>query len=165
MLVIQVIACMTLSIALALALRDYILLESTRFTGTTLTLAASEQVTRDAGTMQSLAQGIFAPVAEVQIFARRRPEEPADSAALGMSERVMRFWPSHAVAVRRAILLAQSGRSAEANVLIVAVDRAFPLQCNATRLALERARAVNPHAVDELRAALSNAAGASPTCS
>ena len=113
--------------------------------------------------MKSLVRGLFAPVVEAQIFSRRSPEKPTDDATLEMSERLMRFWPSHAVALRRAIVLAQSDRPADAVALVVALDRAFPLRCVETRSVLARARTLNPKALDDMMAAIgASTCGRSP---
>ncbi len=157
------VTCIALSVGLMSALRDYVLLESTHITGTTLTLAAPAQVEVDTQTMKSLARGLFAAVAEAQIFSRRSPETPTDDTMLQMGGRLMRFWPSHAVALRHAIDLAQSDRSADAITLVVALDRAFPLRCAETRSVLARARALNPKTLDEMMAAIgASTCGRSP---
>ena len=148
------IACLALSMGIAFALRDFVRLESTLVTGTSITLATHEQAKRDAQIMAGLSHGLLATVAEAQVFARRRPEEAANEAILDMSARVMSYWPSHAVTVRRAIVLAKMGQSAAANELIIRLDRAFPSRCRATLAALDRAREVSPEAIDQMLAAL-----------
>lgn len=157
------VTCIALSVGLVFAMRDHVLLESTHITGTTLTLAAPAQVEQDTQTMNALARGLFAPIVEAQIFSRRSPEKPTDDTMLQMSERLMRFWPSHAVALRRAIVLAQSDRPADAVALVVALDRAFPLRCVETRSVLAGARALNPKTLDDMMAAIgASTCGRSP---
>jgi len=142
--------CVALATGLALSLRDYVLLNVTQVTGTSTTLASRGDAQRDAKTIGALAQGIFAPVAETRIVLGYPLEQPADPEIIAMSARVMRYWPSSAVAVRRALLLAQAGKPEEAGKLIDRAVRAFPTRCSAMRATLERARLANPAAIEQL---------------
>src|SRR5258706_240148 len=59
--------CASLSLALGIALRDYMRLDVTRITGTSVTLTAAAQARRDAETMRELTHGLMAPVPELWI--------------------------------------------------------------------------------------------------
>lgn len=149
-----VVMCLALATGLALSLRDYVLLNISQVTGTSTSLATPDDVKRDSQTIGALAGGIFAPVAETRILLGHAVEQPADAEIIAMSARVMRYWPSSAVAVRRALLLAQAGRADEAGKLIDQAVRAFPMRCAALRATLERARPANPEAIARLVARL-----------
>jgi O-antigen ligase len=151
--------CLALATGLALSLRDYVLLNISQVTGTSTTLATPDDVKRDSQTISDLARGIFAPVAETRILLGYPVERPADAEALAISARVMRYWPSSAVAIRRALLLAQAGGADEAGELVDKAVRAFPTRCADMRATLERARPANPAAIERLVARLASHQG------
>jgi hypothetical protein len=149
-----------MTVALAMALRDHVRLDSSRITGTSTTLAAPATVQRDAETMNDLARGIFAPVAERHILNGLPPGQPPTRETLAMSERLMSYWPSNETAVRRAILLVLDGQRAEGEELLRKSLRSFPSRCEMTRSLLGRARASDPIAIDALLAAATRDIGA-----
>jgi O-antigen ligase len=143
-------ACAVLSVVLAIMLRDYVRLDVTRTTGTTVTLAPAIQAQRDAATMRELTHGLMAPVAELWIV-RGAPLDRSDLAEkLAMSERVTRCWPANAVVVRRAVFLALDDKMEKARSLLARALATFPRQLNATILILEQARAADPGAIEPL---------------
>jgi O-antigen ligase len=143
-------AVAALAVALALVLRDYVRLDTARVTGTAATLASADQVARDAATMRALRSGLLAPQAELWILLGA-PLDRADLAGkLAMSARVARYWPSNAVLVRRAVLLALDGKAQEAQALLGSALRAFPQAREASVAILEQARPADPAAIGAL---------------
>ena len=109
-----------------------------------------EQVARDAATMRALRSGLLAPQAELWILLGA-PLDRADLAGkLAMSARVARYWPSNAVLVRRAVLLALDGKAQEAQALLGSALRAFPQAREASVAILEQARPADPEAIGAL---------------
>jgi O-antigen ligase len=145
-------ACAVLSVALAIVLRDYVRLDVTRITGTTVTLASATQAERDAATMRELTHGLMAPVAELWIIIGTPLDRSNLADKLAMSGRVVRYWPTNAVVVRRAIFLAFGGEAEKARDLLANGLRTFPHLRNATILILEQARAADPGAIEPLLA-------------
>jgi len=144
--------CTALSVALGITLRDYMRLDVTRITGTTVTLTAAAQAHRDTETMRELTHGPMAPLAELWIVIGA-PLDRSDLAdKLAMSERVARYWPANTVVARRAVFLAFDGKAEKARSLLARVLETFPHQLNATILILEQARAADPGAIEPLLA-------------
>jgi len=144
--------CASLSLALGIALRDYMRLDVTRITGTSVTLTAAAQARRDTETMRELAHGLMAPLAELWIVIGA-PLTRSDLAdRLAMSERVARYWPAHAVVTRRAVFLALDGEEEKARSLLARALETFPHRLDATLLILGQARSADPHAIEPLLA-------------
>ncbi len=143
-------ACAALSVTLGIALRDYVRLDMTRISGTTLTLAPAAQGHQDAETMRELAHGLMAPLAELWIVIGAPLDRSNLADKLAMSERVARYWPANAVMTRRAIFLAFQGEAARARELLALVLRTFPHRRDATILMLEQARQADPNAIAPL---------------
>jgi hypothetical protein len=146
-------ACVALVAALALLLRDYVRIDTTRVTGTTVTLARPADAQRDVATMRALAHGLMAPLAELQIVMGAPLDRNDLAAKLAMSERAARYWPSHAVLVRRAVFLALAGETEQAQGLLARTLRAFPQQSGSAVLILEQARTTDKTAIEPLLAA------------
>ncbi|HEY5291932.1 MAG TPA: Wzy polymerase domain-containing protein [Burkholderiales bacterium] len=150
--------CAVLALALAILLRDYLRLDATRVTGTSLTLASTADSGRDAAVMRSLTRGPLAPMAELWMFLGA-PLDSGDLAArVRMSERVARYFPANAVVVRRAVFLAFDGQAAEARRLLLHAGSSFPHRCKATVLILEQALAANRPTIEPLLALAKSAA-------
>jgi O-antigen ligase len=145
-------ACAALSVTLGITLRDYVRLDTTRISGTALTLASAAQARRDAATMRELAHGIMAPLAELWIVIGAPLDRGNLADKLAMSERVARFWPANAVVVRRATFLALDDQVEEGRDLLARALKMFPDQLNATILLLEQARSADPGAIAPLLA-------------
>ena len=143
-------ACAALAAALALALRDYVRIDTTRVTGTTVTLASPADAQRDAATMRGLTHGLMAPLAELQIVTGASLDRSDLAVKLAMSERAARYWPSHVVLVRRAAFLAFSGETEQAQALLARTLQAFPHQFDSAILILEQALAADKAAIDPL---------------
>ncbi len=142
--------CIALALVLTLTLRDHVRLDTTYITGSSVTLSPSEDARRDAGTMYDLRKGFLGPIAEVRLLRGLPLDRIPGRDALDMSSRVMRFWPSHDLAVRRAIFLALSGNGSQADQLVKRVLQTFPHRCSATRQLLEQARTARPGAIEPL---------------
>ena len=153
--------CAVLAFALALLLRDYLRLDATRATGTSLTLASRADTERDVAVMRQLASGALAPLAERWIFLGAPLDRGDLAARVGMGGRVARTFPANAVVVRRAVFLAFDGQSAGARALLLHALRSFPHRCKATVLILQQALAADPGAIEPL---LALAQGARPDC-
>ena len=139
-----------ISLTLAVLLQDYVRLDTTRVTGTAMTLAPAAQVQRDSETMRTTARGPLAPVAELWIVIGA-PLDRADLAGkLAMSERAARHWPANGVLVRRAVFLAMDGRPEDARGLLEKALRTFPQGRSAAISILEQALAGDPAAVEPL---------------
>src|SRR6266571_8745308 len=143
-------ACAALSVTLGVTLRDYVHLDTTRISGTTLTLTPAAQAHRDAETMRELAHGLMAPLAELWIVIGAPLDRSKLADKLAMSERVARYWPANAVVTRRAAILAFQGEAARARELLALVLRTFPHRRDATVLILEQARQADPNAIAPL---------------
>ncbi len=150
-------ACSAISVILGIALRDYLRLDATRISGTTVTLAPAADAQRDAATMRELTHGLLAPLAELWIVAGAPLERSGFAAGLAMSERVARFWPANSVVVRRAVFLALDGKAEKARSLLERALQTFPYQRVATILILERASAADPVAIEPLLAMATSA--------
>jgi O-antigen ligase len=145
-------ACAVLSVVLAIMLRDYMRLDVTRITGTTVTLTAATQAREDAATMRELTHGLLAPIAELWIVIGAPLDRNKLADKLAMSERVARYWPAHAVVTRRAVFLAFDGKAEKARSLLARALATFPHRLDATILILEQARAADPRAIEPLLA-------------
>jgi len=143
-------ACAALSVALGLTLRDYVRLDMTRISGTTLTLTPAAQAHQDAETMRELTHGLMAPLAELWIVIGAPLDRSKLADKLAMSERVARYWPANTVVARRAVFLALDGEAEKARSLLDRALQTFPHQANATILILEQARTADPSAVEPL---------------
>lgn len=155
-------ACAAVSVTLGFTLRDYVRLDTTRISGTTLTLTSAAQARKDAVTMRELTHGILAPLAELWIVIGA-PLDRGDLAdKLAMNERVARFWPTNAVVVRRAVFLALDGKVEEGRTLLARALKTFPHQLTATILILEQARTADPGAIDPLLSSARSAFLATP---
>jgi O-antigen ligase len=152
-------ACAALSVTLGITLRDYVRLDTTRISGTALSLTSADQARRDAATMRELTHGILAPLAELWIVIGAPPDRGNLADKLAMSERVARFWPANAVVVRRAIFLALDDKVEEGRSLLARALKTFPHQLTATILILEQARTADPGAIDPLLALARIASG------
>jgi O-antigen ligase len=144
--------CAALAVTLGVTLRDYVRLDTTRISGTAVTLASADQARKDAATMRELTHGLMAPVAEQWIVTGAPLDRDNLADKLAMSERVARFWPANAVVVRRAVFLALDDRVEEARGLLAQALKTFPLRLDATILILEQARAADPDAIEPLLA-------------
>jgi hypothetical protein len=145
-------ACCALWVTLGLTLRDYLRLDATRISGTTVTLAPAADAQRDAATMRELTHGLLAPLAELWIVTGAPLERNGLAAKLAMSERVARYWPSNVVVVRRAVFLALDGKAEKARSLLERALRTFPHRRVATISILEQALAADPAAIEPLLA-------------
>jgi hypothetical protein len=144
-------SCVALALTLGFTLRDYVRLDATRITGTTLTLAPAAQAQRDAVTMRELTRGGFmAPVAELWIVLGAPLDRSDLPDKLAISERVARTWPANAVVVRHAVFLALDGKVPRARGLLARALRTFPHRRDATILILEQALAADPTAIGPL---------------
>jgi len=135
--------CGVLLLALAILLRDYIRLDTTRITGSAMTLASPADAQRDAATLRGLAHGLLAPVAELWVLTGAPLDRSDLAAKLEMSRRVATYWPSNAVVVRRAALLAYNGDADDAQALLERALRTFPQLRPATIAILENASSVD----------------------
>jgi len=145
-------ACAALALTLGITLRDYVRLDTTRISGTALTLASAAQARADAATMRELTHGIMAPLAELWIVIGAPLDRDNLTDKLAMSERVARFWPANAVVVRRAVFLALDGKPEEGRGLLARALKTFPHRLDATIRILEQARTADPGAIDPLLA-------------
>jgi hypothetical protein len=69
-----------------------------------------------------------------------------------MSERAVRYYPSNAVIVRRAVFLAFDGQAAAAQRLLAQAMYTFPKRCTETIGILAQALAADPGAIEPLLA-------------
>jgi O-antigen ligase len=145
-------ACAALSVFLGVTLRDYVRLDMTRISGTTLTLTSAAQAQHDAETMRELTHGAMAPLAELWIVIGAPLDRSMLADKLAMSKRVARYWPANTVVARRVVFLALGGEAEKARSLLARALEAFPHQVNAAILILEEARNADPNAVDPLLA-------------
>jgi O-antigen ligase len=144
--------CVALALTLGVTLRDYVRLDAARITGTTLTLAPTAQVQRDAATMRELARGFLAPPTELWIVLGAPLDRNDLADKLAMSGRVARTWPANAVVVRRAVFLAFDTKGEQAQALLARALSTFPQRRDDTISILERARAADPGAIEPLLA-------------
>ncbi|MBM2855141.1 MAG: O-antigen polymerase, partial [Steroidobacteraceae bacterium] len=135
---------------LAVTARDYWRLDVTRVTGTPRTLAGTAS-SDDAETLISLGSGPLGPVADLWRCLGVSLDREDLAAKLGLSGRVMRYWPSQAIVTRRAILLAFAGRGSEAVRLVSGTATAIG---PAALTLLRQARETDPQAIDPLLAAI-----------
>jgi O-antigen ligase len=142
--------CLALALAMAILLRDYVRLLSTRVTGTTVTLANAADAARDAAVMHALTRGLLAPPAEYAIILGAPLDRSQLSDRLKMSERIARHYPTDAIIVRRAAFLAFDGQAAAARRLLAQALYTFPKRCNETIRILAQARASDPGAIEPL---------------
>ena len=142
--------CIVLSVASAIMLRDYMRLDVTRITGTTVTLTSATQAQQDAATMRELIHGLMAPLAELWILIGAPLDRSELAEKLALSERVARYWPANTVVARRAVFLALSGEAEKARSLLARALETFPHRVNATILILEQARTADRSAVEPL---------------
>src|SRR6266853_4533922 len=141
-----------LSVTLGVTLRDYVRLDMTRISGTTLTLTPAAQAHQDAETMRELTHGLMAPLAELWMVIGAPLDRSMLADRLAMSGRVARYWPANAVVARRAVFLALGGEAEKARSLLARALETFPHQVNTTILILEQARTADPSAVEPLLA-------------
>ena len=144
--------CAALGIALALLLRDYVRLDATRITGTSITVASAADSARDGAVMRALTHGPLAPTAELWIFLGAALDRAELADRIRMSERVARYFPSNAVIVRRAVLLAFDGQAVKARGLLAHALQSFPQRCQATVSILQQALTSDPDAIEPLLA-------------
>jgi O-antigen ligase len=149
--------CAAIALALALLLRDYLRLDETYVTGTSITLASAADASRDATVMRAVARGPLAPTAELWIFLGAPLDRSDLAAKLAMSERLARYFPSNAVIVRRAVLLAFDRQAAEARSLLGHAMQSFPHRCQATLLILGQVPASERVAIEPLLSLAKNA--------
>jgi len=143
-------ACAALSVTLGVTLRDYVRLDMTRITGTTVTLTPPAQAHQDAETIRELTHGFMAPLAELWMVIGAPLDRGNLADKLAMSERVARYWPANIVVARRAVFLAFQGEAARARELLALVLRTFPHRRDATILILEQARQADSNAIEPL---------------
>jgi hypothetical protein len=142
-----------LTAALLLSLRDYVRLDSTRITGTALTLTAAGQSAEDAATMTALGDSLLAPTADYWKV-QKAPLDRHDLAAkLESSSRAVRLFPGPSIVTRHAIFLAFAGRTDEARDLLQLALRSFPRHCAFISRLLEEAHGVDGTAIAPLRSA------------
>jgi hypothetical protein len=134
-------------------------LDTTRISGTTLSLTQRAQAHRDAETMRELTHGLMAPLAELWIVIGAPLDRSDLASKLAMSERVARYWPANTVVARRAVFLALDGKAEEARGLLARALEMFPHQLDATILILEQARAADPSAIEPLLATARTVSG------
>jgi len=144
--------CIVLCVASAIMLRDYMRLDVTRITGTSVTLTAATQAQQDAATMRELTHGLMAPLAELWILIGAPLDRSELADKLALSERVARYWPANTVVARRAVFLALGGEAEKARSLLARALETFPHQVDTTILFLEQARTADPEAVEPLLA-------------
>jgi hypothetical protein len=92
----------------------------------------------------------MAPLAELQIVMGVSLDRNDLASKLVMSERAARYWPSHAVLVRRAVFLAIAGETEQAQGLLARTLRAFPHQSGSAILILEQALTTDKTAIEPL---------------
>src|SRR5262245_38581208 len=144
-------SCVALLLVLAVLLRDYVRLDTTRVTGaSTMALAGPADARRDAATLRELRRGLLGPLAELWIFSGTPPGRGDLDGDLAMSARVATFWPSNAVIVRRAVLLALAGEDGKARSLLGRALLTFPHSRAATVAMLESAVPADPRALQPL---------------
>jgi O-antigen ligase len=131
--------CASLMLALAVLLRDFVRLDMTRITGSAVTLVSPSDAQRDAATLRALASGLLGPVAELWIVTGAPFDRNDLPAMLATASRVATFWPSSAVLVRKAALLALDGNADEALSLLERTLHTFPQDRSSTIAALEQA--------------------------
>jgi hypothetical protein len=115
--------------------------------------------------MRELARGPLAPTAELWMFLGAPLDKSDLATRLAMSKRVMRYFPSNAVVVRRAVLLAFDGQAQDAHQLLQRSTRSFPHLCKSTVAILEQALAVDRTAIEPLQALTQSAESSSCKCS
>lgn len=144
-------ASLVIGIALAFILRDYVRLDSVLITGTTQTLSSEAQREKDKSVIMQVARGPLSPVAELWLM-RGLPLNRTDlDEKLAMSARVVRYWPENSIVTRRAVLLALSGNSVEAGLLLAHTLKTFPASCGQTKAILDQVSAEDNAAVAPLR--------------
>jgi hypothetical protein len=143
-------ACAALLVVSFILLRDYLRLDAVRIPGTTVTLAPEAEARRHAATINELARGLMAPLAEFWILVGAALDRNDLAAKSAMAARVARFWPSQEVIVRRAIFLAFSGEGSQAQDLVTNALRTFPHRHDSTVLLLQRAWVADPRAIEPL---------------
>lgn len=155
--------CASLALALAILLRDYMRLDETRVTGTSITLSSPADTARDAAIMRTLTHGPLAATAELWIFLGAPLDRNGLAGKLKMSERVARYFPSYAVTVRRAVYLAFDGQATKARMLLAQALRTFPQHCQASTAILQQAFESDATAIAPLLALAKDAS--KPGCS
>jgi hypothetical protein len=143
--------CTLLILALALLLRDFVRLDTTRITGSAVTLVSPSDAQRDATTLRVLATGLLGPVAELWIVTGAPFDRNDLPAMLAMASRVATFWPSNAVLVRKAALLALDGNTNEGLFLLERTLHTFPQDHSSAVAALEQAAGGGAEALKPLR--------------
>lgn len=143
-------ASVVLIVVLAGTARDYGRLDVVRVTGTSRTLAGTAS-SDDAETLIALGSGPLGPVADLWRCLGVSLDREDLAAKLELSGRVMRYWPSHAIVTRGAILLALAGRGSEAVRLVSSLAAVID---PAALTLLRQARETDPEAIDPLMAAI-----------
>jgi hypothetical protein len=151
--------CVALALAMAMLLRDYVRLNATRITGTTIRLASTADAARDSAVMRALTLGLLAPPAEYWIIIGASLDRGELAERLKMSERVARHYPAHAVVVRRAVFLAFDGSAAEAREVLAQALYTFPKRCKETTRILAQALAADRGAIEPLLALAKRSGG------
>lgn len=149
--------CIALALTLALLLRDTLRLDATRASGAAMTLASAADSARDAALLRDLARGLLAPQAELWIFLGAPLDRKDLAGRLELSARVARYYPSNAVIVRRAALLALDGEAGAARSLLLRALESFPRRRQQSTLILRQAEAADPDAIAPLLALAGNA--------
>ena len=144
--------CVALMLAMAMLLKDYVQLNATSSIETPLTRAGAAEAARDATVLRSLTRGPLAPAAEYWIILGAKLDRRDLSERLSMSERALRYYPSNALIVRRAIFLAFDGQAAAAHELLAKAMYTFPKRCTETIGILTQALAADPAAIEPLLA-------------
>jgi hypothetical protein len=152
--------CAILALVLAVLLRDYLRLDATRVTGTSLTLASPADSERDTAVLRGLAHGLLAPTAELWMFLGSPLDRGDLAARVAMSERVARYFPANAVVVRRAVFLAFDGQADAARGLLLRTLHTFPHRCKASVSILKQALVADRAAIEPLLALTEHARGA-----
>ncbi len=142
-----------LASALLLTLRDYVRLDSTRITGTTLTLASAQQATEDAATMAALGESLLAPTADYWKVQKAQIDRHDLKAKLASSGRAIRLFPGPSIVTRHAIFLAFDGKAEESRNLLLLALRSFPRHCHFISRLLEEASGVDENAIAPLKSA------------
>jgi hypothetical protein len=143
-------ACAALALVSLTLLRDYLRLDAVRIPGTKTTLAPEVEAQVDAAIMNELTRGLMAPLAEFWILTGTDLNRNDLAAKSAMAARVARFWPSQEVMVRRAVFLAFTGETSQAQALVTNALRTFPHRRDSTVLLLQRASATDPPAIEPL---------------
>lgn len=153
-------ACAALAFATIVMLRDYLRLNETYVTGTTVTLARPADTQRDAAIMRDLSRGLMAPLAELWTVMGASLDRNDLAAKRAMSARAARYWPTYPILARHAVFLAFEGNTQDAQRLIEKSLATFPHRRDAIIAILEQAKAADSDAIEPLLRAGVNASKA-----